>query len=70
MDNSKGQFTDDIPEDILKQYEQAVTESDLPPGVFREGEIVELRGSKFRIMRMRQNGTMVLKLQKKNGALI
>jgi hypothetical protein len=70
MDNYKGGFTDDIPPDVLKQYEEAKTEHDLPPGVFREGEIVEMRGSKFRIMRMRPNGTLVLKLQKKNGAAI
>ena len=69
MDNSKGKFTNEIPDDLMKQYEQAQTESDLPTGIFREGEIVEIRGSRFRIMGIRPNGKMILKLRKRNGVL-
>lgn len=72
MDDGKGNFEQfDTLEDAQKrrkelaEFEQKVSdikgtvEND---GIFREGEIVEIRGSRFRIKGIRPNGKMILKL--------
>lgn len=66
MDSGKGTFIPTTGE-ALGELEKELAEKGepMPDGIFREGEILEMRGSRFRVMRTRQSGTMVLKLLKR-----
>jgi hypothetical protein len=56
MDNSRGQFE---PISQTKFEEQMQKSESL---VFKKGEILEIRGSRFRVMEIRKNGMLKLKL--------
>lgn len=63
MDSGKGTFVEPDEEMIAELKKMEV----MPDGIFREGEILEIRGSLFRVNGIRPNGRMILKLQKKKG---
>jgi len=56
MDNTRGQF-----EPITQnKFEEQMQKPE--PLVFQKGEIIEIRGSRFRVMEIRANGSLKLKL--------
>lgn len=59
MDNRKGQFEKITPEQFEDQMTKAL------PMVFKEGEVLEIRGSRLRVERIQQK-KLILKLLPQN----
>ncbi len=70
MDTGKGRFeqvqaaSDQLLKEKMKELEEAFPQHG---GWFREGEIVELKGSQFRVKRIKPT-EITLKLVKRNGS--
>lgn len=59
MDNKRGQL-EPIPKGLAEQLKSDFIEKD-DSGVFEKGEILKIRGSKFKVQKIREN-QLVLKL--------
>jgi len=69
MDDGKGTFVE-IPANFLSHdLEKLYGEHPDHGGTFREGEIVELKGSRFEVTKIIQNGLKLRLLPKDEGEL-